>query len=233
MTDSIPSSTSEVLSTYSDAQALTRLLQYCSTGASSGLDTAYTLLDRCGGLHQISHLGRPSVGAVPGLDPDSAEYIALIAELTCRYQRPQPLVRPKLATSEALAELLVHFFHRRRAETLYMLCLNPSWQLHAGGILSLGGTWQVRIPARRMLDLALRHNTRGVILVHNHPDGVTEFSDADIQSTWKMAHLLEQVQVSLLDHFLFVSGKPRSMRYQLEFQNGQSSPFSPMDRFPT
>lgn len=223
----------EALSECSDAQVLTHFFQLGGVGSSDSLDDTYSLLDHCGSLSQVFQLTRPSVDAVPGLTADTAEYISMFTEMMGRYLRPQPISRLKLVTSENISQLLTHYFHSHKEETLYMLCLNPSWQLHAGGILSLGGGWQVRLPSRRMLDLALRHNTQGVILVHNHPDGLPDFSDSDIQSTQEMASLLEQVKVSLLDHFLFVGDKVLSMRYKLEFRLGKASPFSPMDRFPT
>lgn len=222
----------EALLEYSDAQVLTHFFQLGGAASSDSLDAAYSLLDHCGSLSQVFQLARSSVDAVPDLTADTAEYISMFAEMMGRYLRPQPINRPKLVTSEDISRLLTHYFQEHKEETLYMLCLNPAWQLHAGGILSLGGGWQVRLPSRRMLDLALRHNTQGVILAHNHPDGLPDFSDTDIQSTQEMAGLLEQVEVSLLDHFLFVGDKLLSMRYKLELRLGQSSPFSPMDRFP-
>ncbi len=226
-----PPSPEELLES-DDSQVLTHFFQLGGASASDSLDAAYSLLDRCGSLSQVFQLTRSSVDAVPDLAADTAEYISMFAEMMGRYLRPQPINRPRLVTSEAVSQLLTHYFHEHKEETLYMLCLNPSWQLHAGGILSLGGGWQVRLPSRRMLDLALRHNTQGVILAHNHPDGISDFSDTDVQSTQEMSNLLAQVEVSLLDHFLFVGDKVLSMRYKLEFRQGRASPFSPMDRFP-
>ncbi len=227
-----PPSGQDVFSEFSGAQVLTYLFRLGGMNASTGLDAAYSLLQHCGDLPQVFQLDRSAVGAVPELTPEAGEYIALLTELTHRYVRPQPVNRPRMSTSEDVARLLARFFQTRKEETLYMLCLNPSWQLHAGGILSLGGGWQVRLPSRRMLDLALRHNTQGVILAHSHPPGAPDFSDSDIQCTWEMAQLLREVEVSLLDHILFVGDGTLSMRRRLEFPRKNSSPFSPMDRFP-
>lgn len=216
----------------SGIQALTYLFQLGNIDLVANFDATHILLERCGGFRQVFQIAHSAVPTVPALTPEAAEYIALLTELMGRFIHPQPINRPKVTTSDHVARLLRTFFQKHTEETLYLLCLDPTWRLHAGGILAQGSVWKVCLPMRRMLDLALRHNTRGVILAHNHPNDLPDFSDSDIQSTWQMSHHLKQINVSLLDHLLFVDGKARSMRCALESLPGQPSPFSPMSRFP-
>jgi len=53
---------------------------------------------------------------------------------------------------------------------------------------------------REVLKSSMRHNACGLILYHNHPSGVAEPSPSDIQLTGRIATLLEEVDVRLVDH---------------------------------
>ncbi|MNN22753.1 hypothetical protein D3C81_1361280 [compost metagenome] len=53
-----------------------------------------------------------------------------------------------------------------------------------------------------MVKLALEHNAAAVILVHNHPSGDPEPSNADRQLTHKLKEALTLVGVRTLDHIV-------------------------------
>lgn len=55
---------------------------------------------------------------------------------------------------------------------------------------------------RNIMELALTLHASGVIIVHNHPSGVCEPSDKDIESTVLLGVELERIGVNLLDHFI-------------------------------
>lgn len=52
----------------------------------------------------------------------------------------------------------------------------------------------------------------GLILAHNHPSGIAEPSNADIQLTKQLILLAEALDVELLDHLIFASGNMCSFR---------------------
>lgn len=53
-----------------------------------------------------------------------------------------------------------------------------------------------------MAKLALEHNAAAVILVHNHPSGDPEPSNADRHLTQKLKEALNLVSVRTLDHIV-------------------------------
>ncbi|MOA19385.1 hypothetical protein D3C78_1397630 [compost metagenome] len=55
---------------------------------------------------------------------------------------------------------------------------------------------------REVVKLALEHNAAAVILVHNHPSGDPEPSNADRHLTYKLKEALNLVSVRILDHIV-------------------------------
>ncbi len=72
--------------------------------------------------------------------------------------------------------------------------------------MSRGTVDQTPVCVRAVINAALRHHTKAVILVHNHPSGETEPSRADIDMTAELKTALSLVTIALHDH-LIVAGK--------------------------
>ncbi len=68
-------------------------------------------------------------------------------------------------------------------EHFMMLCLDNRNRLIAEETLSQGTVDQTPVYVREVINVALRHHAKAVILVHNHPSGETEPSRADIDMT--------------------------------------------------
>jgi DNA repair protein RadC len=58
---------------------------------------------------------------------------------------------------------------------------------------------------------ALNKNATAVIVAHNHPSGLAEPSQADIDITRRLKVALELVDISLLDHFIIGRGQVVSL----------------------
>ena len=87
-----------------------------------------------------------------------------------------------------------------------ILCLDNRNRLIAEEVLSRGTVDQMPVYVREMINADLRHHTKAVILVHNHPSGETEPSRADFNMTAELKTALSLVTITLHDH-LIVAGK--------------------------
>jgi DNA repair protein RadC len=63
----------------------------------------------------------------------------------------------------------------------------------------------VDIYVREVLQLALVTNAVSIILVHNHPSGNLEPSDADIEITRKLKEIGKFMNITLKDHLIITS----------------------------
>jgi len=55
---------------------------------------------------------------------------------------------------------------------------------------------------REVVRRVLHHNAAAIILAHNHPSGIAEPSQSDMQITSKLKQALEMIDVRVLDHFI-------------------------------
>lgn len=79
-------------------------------------------------------------------------------------------------------------------------------RLIAEETLSRGTVDQTPVCVREVINSALKHHAKAVILVHNHPSGKREPSRADIDMTAELKAVLALVTVTLHDH-LIVAGQ--------------------------
>ncbi|MBC3382023.1 DNA repair protein RadC [Serratia fonticola] len=69
----------------------------------------------------------------------------------------------------------------------------------------------VNVYPREVVKLSLGYNAAALILVHNHPSGEPEPSQADLAITQRLVSALELVDVRVLDHFIVAGTRTVSM----------------------
>ena len=77
--------------------------------------------------------------------------------------------------------------------------------------LFYGSIDRATVHPRVLLQKALAHNAAAVILWHNHPSGSAEPSASDMSLTSRIKHLLDEVEVRLLDHIVVSRSETVSM----------------------
>lgn len=68
--------------------------------------------------------------------------------------------------------------------------------------LSKGGLTGTVVDARLVFKTALEHNAVGLILVHNHPSGTLNASEADKQITRQLKMAGHALDIKVLDHVI-------------------------------
>ena len=78
--------------------------------------------------------------------------------------------------------------------------------------LFIGSIAGASVYPREVVKAGLRQNAAAAILVHNHPSGNPEPSDADVILTRRIKEALTLVEIRLLDHIIVCgAGKPVSL----------------------
>lgn len=72
--------------------------------------------------------------------------------------------------------------------------------------LFLGTINHIEVHPREIIKSALRCNAARVILVHNHPSGVTDASKSDRVLTSRIVKTLDLVDVQVVDHLIIGHG---------------------------
>ncbi|MDH1180092.1 DNA repair protein RadC [Achromobacter mucicolens] len=73
---------------------------------------------------------------------------------------------------------------------------------------------QATVYPREVVKLVLQHNAAALMMVHNHPSGTAEASQADRHLTQAIKQALALIDVRLLDHFIVAGRQVLSMSQQ-------------------
>lgn len=87
-------------------------------------------------------------------------------------------------------------------EEIYALFLNRSNRVLGILCVGKGGLSEVTVDTRIILQAALKANSSGVMLCHNHPSGATRPSQQDMKLTEKLVAGCKAVGIHLLDHLI-------------------------------
>ena len=185
----------------SDAELLAIFLRTGVTGLSA-VDLARKLLSDFGSLRALLDATVQTFCQQHGLG--SAKFVQLQAVLEMsRRHLESTLSRGNAFTDAAttrryLQRQLRHFDH----EVFACLFLDTRHRLISFDPLFRGTIDGASVYPREVVKQALKHNAAAVIFAHNHPSGVAEPSQADIQITKRLRAALELVDIRVLDHII-------------------------------
>lgn len=115
-----------------------------------------------------------------------------------RYRTGTPVLASPNRTREFLQLKLGHLEH----EVFAMLALDNRHRLIEYVELFRGTVDGASVHPREVIKEALQRNAAAVILVHNHPSGVAEPSQADELITQRLRDALALVDIRVLDHLI-------------------------------
>ena len=118
---------------------------------------------------------------------------------------------PDLVSPDAVAAYLKLHLAQKEHEVFGVIFLDAKHRVLAFEILFYGSIDGASVYPRQVVKRSLAHNAGAVIMVHNHPSGCTEPSQADRLLTARLKETLALVEVRVLDHFIVGKGRPLSL----------------------
>jgi DNA repair protein RadC len=189
-------------------------------GASAAGSLVARLKARAGPLHE---LGRASLGrlAVDGrLGLARAARLRAALELGRRaIDLPLERGRP-IACADDVVALLRGRLVALDEEQLHVLGLDTQSRLVLHFVAAVGAVNLVYVSPREVLRPLVREGVGAAIVVHNHPSGAAEPSDADRQLTARLRDAGELVGIALIDHVVVA----RDGRYSFAERGALPSP---------
>lgn len=185
----------------SDAELLAIFLRTGIAGVSA-LDLARDLLVSFGSLRGILEADKDSFCRRAGLGISKYCQLQAILELTQRHML-ETLQRQDVLTSSELSRRYVKCRLRSCQREIFLcLFLDTQHRLIAQEELFQGTIDGAMVHPREVLCRALFHKAAAVIFAHNHPSGVAEPSEADINITGRLKAALALVDIRTLDHLV-------------------------------
>jgi DNA repair protein RadC len=130
-----------------------------------------------------------------------ATQIIACGELGRRYFKRSRNGAPVIRTAEDVYEHTIDMRNLAK-EHLRGLYLNTHYQLVHDEVISIGTIDANIVHPREVFRPALAHSAAAVILVHNHPSGSAEASDADRSITQQLSDAGILLGIDLIDHVI-------------------------------
>lgn len=179
------------------------------TGGRNVYQLAQDLLAEYDGrLGLLSALPLEKLMQQKGIGRTKAMVITAALELGRRiWSEDSPVKDQPVTSPEQVRQLMLPTLQNLMHEECWVLFLNGKSRLIGKERLSSGSLESTVMDTRKVLRRAIEKQSRHVILVHNHPDGSPEPSQADIRQTDLLRRALAAVEISLTDHVIVAGNK--------------------------
>lgn len=177
------------------------------------LDTkpvAKDLLKQFGSLWGVLNAHPTEFDNIKSVGPSSKVFFILLRELVARYF-VEPIKAKKTVTLDDIAMLARCMLDGLPHEEVWIALLDNNNRLLSFECVNAGAAESVICSPRMVAEIALAKKAKGLVLVHNHPGGVTKASWADAETTNHIKTVMQYMGIRLLDHFILADGKVISL----------------------
>lgn len=194
----------------SDAELLAIFLRTGVAGLSA-VDLARHLLKDFGSLRALLECDLNRFSQHLGLGPAKYSQLQAVLEMGRRHLAETLHRDSALESPQAVRDYLKAQLRHQPHECFACLFLDTKHRVLAFEVLFQGTVDGASVYPRQVVKRALDHNAAALILTHNHPSGLCEPSQADVQLTEHLKKALTLIDVRVLDHFIVGEGEPLSM----------------------
>ncbi len=152
-------------------------------------------------LKELKELSYDKITKIHGIKAAKASVILAAFELARRsMQNENP--KPSFKYAKDIYQHIYEDIMLEEKEVIIVLYVDCKLRLLKKYVNSGSYTHQIEIPLKEIIRNALEYHAYGVILIHNHPSGELEPSEADIEATFEIKELLLRLEILLLDHLV-------------------------------
>lgn len=181
---------------------LLALLLRVGVRGKSAVELGHDILQHFGSLHSLFSATLNDFSEVHGLGMAKYAQLQAVMELARRAIGEQLQLGATMTSPELVKRYLRIRLGGQHHESFVVLFVDVRNRLIADKELFRGTLTQTSVYPREVVKAALACNAASVILAHNHPSGLPEPSDADLQLTRSLSQALALVEVRVLDHFV-------------------------------
>lgn len=172
---------------------------------------ARRLLNQFGTIGDVMDADIKELIRVSGLSENGAMLLKMIPDAARAYMLSKKEKKPCLTTTEEQIAYLSDYFVGRTNECFYLLCLDSAGRLLRCRKLAEGEPNKVHVNVKKVSLEIVDSSASCVIIAHNHPQGLALPSHNDVETTKKIAAIVAELGMALLDHIIFSPTETFSM----------------------
>ena len=186
-----------------DAFSEVEILEYMLFFAIPRIDTnpiAHRLLDKFGSLDNVLEAPIEALMQVDGVGYHTALYLNLMLNVTNTYSKSKRSDR--IMGTNSAKEYCSKLFTGKTVEEFYIICLSSANHIIACDKLGVGSVSKVNIVIKDITKHIVLRNCDRIIITHNHPKGIAQPSDEDLNFTRNILSNCILNDVDVLDHII-------------------------------
>lgn len=187
-----------------DAELLAVILRN-GTKDTSAIDLANRILNMhlvYDGLISLNYLTREELKSIQGIGDVKATQLLAVVELSKRISLSTFKKNIVFDSSDTISRYYIEKCRFLTREKTYLLMLAADNSLIKEINISEGTINEAHMSPREVYVLALKYEAVSIIIVHNHPSGNVNPSEADINVTNRLVSCGKLLGIRLLDHII-------------------------------
>lgn len=200
----------------SDSELLAVLIS-SGTREKSCLQLAEELLKTFGNIRAIFNASLDAFKKVKGLGQVRFTQLQAARELCQRNDFISLQKEGPLTSFNQTSAYFKRKLRDKKNETFAVLFLDTQFRVLSFEELFSGTINATYVHLRPLIERALTLNAAGVILGHNHPSGISDPSNHDVELTKCISETLKVLDVELLDHLVIGDNEVTSILHQTKW----------------
>lgn len=139
---------------------------------------------------------------IKGIGKVKAIQIKAVCELSKRMNKPSNYKKIQIREPIDIAKILMNDLRFEKKEIAQVIILDNKNYIIKIKKIAIGSTNFVNISIKDILSDAIKIDAPKIILVHNHPSGVSTPSKADYELTQKVENAAKILGIQLIDHIV-------------------------------
>lgn len=168
---------------------------------------AKELLEQFGNLANLINTDKAKLLSIKGTNEILYANFAITRELISRVLKQRVANQNVIGSWSMLMDYLKATMGNIKIEQFRILFLNKKNTLISDEVLSRGTVDQATIYPREIIKRALLNEASAIILVHNHPSGVSAPSNSDIELTNKIVETCSNMNIAVHDHVIITANE--------------------------
>jgi DNA repair protein RadC len=183
------------------------------TAKYNAVDLAKKLLREFGSLRALSNASLQELQKVSGIGPAKAVTLSAAFQL---YRNLQIEIAENELISfrnpSEVARIYQPLLGHRDKESFFVVLLNSAMKRIIDFEVSRGTLDSSIVHPRDVFNLAIRNMAKGIIVIHNHPSGVLQPSEADLEITDRLVQAGELLGINVYDHIILSENNYYSLK---------------------